>query len=511
MPQTPLVPLTARLLPLPPDVNALAQPFHSLCGCMASGRASPPHVVRWMAFSSRAVPLPPTPPPYHLLWTVSAAQPWHCSTSGCVVDRDPEYPIPRSIARAARFYRKFRDPAPTTEYWWNRMASVGPLLGTDSRTEWRSVWAIPFTDDGRWGSGGGWRPRGGAPRRRGPRRRLWPAAGDASTRRAADAARAVGRAGPIGDRSRRAVANGVGPSPCGGARRGPRRAPGRLFPPSTGDPGVWSHSRAPRRGAPHRRRWTSGRLLTMGDGPLARPVKASAPAFSITAVSKNIVPTCCFLNGARVAACILNGARVAACILNGARVAACDPSALLQCERGATPALFDPLDPMGQKVLPSRERVIQPIEWPPSATASSWFRRWSGCLTESPRARVILHQPERPERPNAERPYRNSIGQASQPRPRRPMGFWYGRSAFGRSGRWAGVEWPWVSSGRQTRSSFAPRRALPGAARSATFTIGWLVSNWLHATSLGITALVACRGDDHQAFEKNHLFDWQTG
>ena len=151
------------------------------------------------------------------------------------------------------------------------------------------------------------------------------------------------------------MANG-GPSPCGGARRGPRRAPGRLFPPSTGDPGVWSHSRAPRRGAPHRRRWTSGRLLTMGDGPLARPVKASAPAFSITAVSKNIVPTCYFLNGARVAACILNGARVAACILNGARVAACDPSALLQCERGATTALFDPLDPMGQKVLPSPGR-----------------------------------------------------------------------------------------------------------------------------------------------------------
>jgi len=63
MPRTPLVPPPPGLLPPPPGVNAIAQPFHWLCGCMASGRASYPPVVRSMAFSLRAVALPPSPPP----------------------------------------------------------------------------------------------------------------------------------------------------------------------------------------------------------------------------------------------------------------------------------------------------------------------------------------------------------------------------------------------------------------------------------------------------------------
>jgi len=36
--------------------------------------------------------------------------------------------------------------------------------------------------------------------------------------------------------------------------------------------------------------------------------------------------------------------------------------------------------------------------------------------------RVILHHAERPERPNAERPYRHPIGQKSESRPRRKRG-----------------------------------------------------------------------------------------
>ena len=48
---------------------------------------------------------------------------------------------------------------------------------------------------------------------------------------------------------------------------------------------------------------------------------------------------------------------------------------------------------------------------------------------------VILHQPERPERPNAERPYRNLIGRRCIGWDAWPMEFQYGRSAFGRSGR----------------------------------------------------------------------------
>ena len=49
--------------------------------------------------------------------------------------------------------------------------------------------------------------------------------------------------------------------------------------------------------------------------------------------------------------------------------------------------------------------------------------------------RVILHQPERPERPNAERPYRNPIGRRGLGGDAWPMEFQYGRSAFGCSGR----------------------------------------------------------------------------
>jgi len=52
-----------------------------------------------------------------------------------------------------------------------------------------------------------------------------------------------------------------------------------------------------------------------------------------------------------------------------------------------------------------------------------------------PVLRVILHQPERPERPNAERPYRNPIGRRGLGWDAWPMEFQYGRSAFGRSGR----------------------------------------------------------------------------
>jgi len=52
-----------------------------------------------------------------------------------------------------------------------------------------------------------------------------------------------------------------------------------------------------------------------------------------------------------------------------------------------------------------------------------------------PGVRVILHQPERPERPNAERPYRNLIGRRGIGWDAWPMDFQYGRSAFGRSGR----------------------------------------------------------------------------
>ena len=90
MSRAPLVPPPPGLLPLPPAVNAIARPFHSLCRCMASGRPSYPPVVCSMAFSVRAVALPPSPapPPHHLLWTVSAERPWHCSASGCVGDHD---------------------------------------------------------------------------------------------------------------------------------------------------------------------------------------------------------------------------------------------------------------------------------------------------------------------------------------------------------------------------------------------------------------------------------------
>jgi len=49
--------------------------------------------------------------------------------------------------------------------------------------------------------------------------------------------------------------------------------------------------------------------------------------------------------------------------------------------------------------------------------------------------RVILHQPERPERPNAERRYRNPIGRRGLGWNAWPMEFEYGHPAFGRSGR----------------------------------------------------------------------------
>jgi len=62
LPRTPLAPRTAQLNRLPPGINALSQPFHLLYRCKASGRASHSPAVRYMAFSSRAVPLPPSPP-----------------------------------------------------------------------------------------------------------------------------------------------------------------------------------------------------------------------------------------------------------------------------------------------------------------------------------------------------------------------------------------------------------------------------------------------------------------
>jgi len=68
MQRTPLVPPPRGLLPTPPGVKAIAQPFHSLCAGMASRRASYPPVVRLMAFSSRVVPQTPSPaPPAHPL------------------------------------------------------------------------------------------------------------------------------------------------------------------------------------------------------------------------------------------------------------------------------------------------------------------------------------------------------------------------------------------------------------------------------------------------------------
>ena len=64
----------------------------------------------------------------------------------------------------------------------------------------------------------------------------------------------------------------------------------------------------------------------------------------------------------------------------------------------------------------------------PSANAA-------GAGHEAETIRVILHQPERPERPNAERPYRNPIGRRGLSWDALPMEFHYGRSAFGRSKR----------------------------------------------------------------------------